>query len=242
MVAAQPRIRRIQLAGLLPSNAIAEASGLWINGVNVHTLPTAQRHALLGRDVAYIPQEPISNLDPMFTIGKQLTEPMRAVLKMGRREARDYALQLLRRVGIADPERVMKLHPHEISGGMAQRVLIAGALAGRPKLLIADEPTTALDVTVQAEVLELLRELQAEEGMAMIIVTHNFGVVADICDHVTVMRKGLVVESGSVHEIFRSPADPYTRELIDASLDGSASRAELDAEHASSPLLEGARA
>jgi len=230
------------LLDLLPGNAIPEAEGIWIDGVNVLTLAPAQRRALLGREIAYIPQEPITNLDPMFTIGRQLTEPMRAVLKMGRREAHDYAVQLLQRVGINDPKRVMRLHPHEVSGGMAQRVLIAGALSGRPKLLVADEPTTALDVTVQAEVLELLRELQAEENMALIIVTHNFGVVADICDDVTVMKDGVVIESGTVREIFSSPADPYTRELIDASLDGAESRMELDAQLDARPELEGAPA
>ncbi|WP_246846591.1 dipeptide/oligopeptide/nickel ABC transporter permease/ATP-binding protein [Humibacter ginsenosidimutans] len=225
---------------LLPGNAISRADGIWINGTNVLTIDKSQRRALLGREIAYIPQEPISNLDPMFTIGHQLTEPMRAVLGMKRRAARDYAIQLLLRVGIADPERVMKLHPHEVSGGMAQRVLIAGALAGRPKVLIADEPTTALDVTVQAEVLELLRELQAEENMALILVTHNFGVVADICDRVTVMKDGRVVEAGEVRDIFRSPANPYTRELIDASLDDAESRTELDAREAQ--RLEGVSA
>ncbi|QAY58881.1 dipeptide/oligopeptide/nickel ABC transporter permease/ATP-binding protein [Microbacterium protaetiae] len=229
------------LLDLLPGNAIAQAEGIWIDGANVQPLSHARRRALLGRDIAYIPQEPISNLDPMFTIGHQLIEPMRAVLKMGKRGSREYAISLLRRVGITDPERVMKLYPHEVSGGMAQRVLIAGALAGRPKLLVADEPTTALDVTVQAEVLELLRELQAEEGMALIIVTHNFGVVADICDDVTVMKDGRVIEAGPVRDIFRAPADPYTRELIAACLDDSESRRELD-EHAERRTLEGAPA
>ncbi|MGH3589104.1 MAG: ABC transporter, partial [Pseudonocardia sp.] len=116
-----------------------------------------------------------------------------------------------------------------VSGGMAQRVLIAGAVAGRPGLLVADEPTTALDVTVQAEVLELLRELQEEYGMALVIVTHNFGVVADICDRVVVMRDGRVVETGAVEQIFAEPADPYTAALIAASLDDTESRVELDA-------------
>ena len=230
------------LLDLLPGNGMASSDGIWFNGRNLAALSESERRALLGREIAYIPQEPISNLDPMFTIGKQLTEPMRAVLKMGKREAHDYAVQLLQRVGINDPQRVMKLHPHEVSGGMAQRVLIAGALSGRPKLLVADEPTTALDVTVQAEVLELLRELQAEENMALIIVTHNFGVVADICDDVTVMKDGMVVEAGTVCEIFSSPADPYTRELIDASLDGAESRMELDAQLDARPELEGAPA
>ena len=125
----------------------------------------------------------------------------------------------------------MRFYPHQLSGGMAQRVLIAGAIAARPSVLIADEPTTALDVTVQAEVLELLRELQQEYGMALIIVTHNFGVVADICDRVVVMRNGEVVETGDVSTIFSAPESGYTRELIAASLDEAATRSELDEEY-----------
>ena len=136
---------------------------------------------------------------------------------------------MLEKVGIVDPPRVMRSYPHQLSGGMAQRVLIAGAIAGKPSVLVADEPTTALDVTVQAEVLELLRELQQEYRMALVIVTHNFGVVADICDRVVVMRSGEIVEIGDVDSIFAQPTSAYTRELIAASLDGAASRSELDA-------------
>jgi peptide/nickel transport system permease protein len=128
-------------------------------------------------------------------------------------------LQLLGRVGIVDPVRTFNSYPHQISGGMAQRVLIAGAVASRPKLLIADEPTTALDVTVQAEILDLLRDLQREYGMAVLLVTHNFGVVADLCDRVLVMRSGQLVESGDVRAIFHRPQHPYTQELIGAILD-----------------------
>jgi ABC-type dipeptide/oligopeptide/nickel transport system ATPase component len=149
---------------------------------------------------------------------------------------------VLLRVGLTDPERVMASYPHQVSGGMAQRVLIAGAIAGRPSLLIADEPTTALDVTVQAEVLELLRELQEEYGMALVIVTHNFGVVADICDRVIVMRGGESVETGGVDELFDAPAEEYTRELIAASLDDAYGRVALDerAGVALPPTTEGA--
>ncbi|MFT3798335.1 dipeptide/oligopeptide/nickel ABC transporter permease/ATP-binding protein [Microbacterium sp.] len=214
---------------LLPETGEAFADGIWVGGKDVTRLDTKQRHALLGHEIGYIPQEPMSNLDPSYTIGHQLIEPLRFVHGKSRAAARKTARDVLVRVGIADPDRVLRSYPHEISGGMAQRVLIAGAISGKPSLLVADEPTTALDVTVQAEVLELLRELQEEYGMALLIVTHNFGVVADICDRVVVMRHGTILETGDVDGLFRHPEHPYTRELIDASLDTALGRAELDA-------------
>ncbi|MCI0157591.1 dipeptide/oligopeptide/nickel ABC transporter permease/ATP-binding protein [Leifsonia shinshuensis] len=216
---------------LLPAGGACAADAIWIGGRDVTKLPHAERQRLLGHEIGYIPQEPMSNLDPSFTIGHQLIEPLRAVHKLSKADARRRALGVLERVGIVDPPRVMKSYPHQLSGGMAQRVLIAGAIAGKPSVLVADEPTTALDVTVQAEVLELLRELQREYRMALVIVTHNFGVVADICDRVAVMRGGEIVEVGEVDRIFASPASAYTRELIAASLDGAESRSELDAAH-----------
>ncbi|MBL3687523.1 ATP-binding cassette domain-containing protein [Leucobacter zeae] len=213
---------------LLPQTGYYTADAIWVGGEDVTTLPRRDRARLLGHEIGYIPQEPMSNLDPSYTIGYQLIEPLRAVHGMQRAEARERALAMLDRVGIVEPERVMRSYPHELSGGMAQRVLIAGAIAGKPSVLVADEPTTALDVTVQAEVLELLRELQQEYGMALVIVTHNFGVVADICDRVVVMRSGAIVEIDDVGPIFTHPENDYTRELIAASLDGAASRGELD--------------
>lgn len=213
---------------LLPSTGRADADAVWIGGQDVSSATASQRRALLGREIGYVPQEPTSNLDPSYTIGHQLIEPLRRTHGMSRSDAKARARDMLVRVGLSDPERILRSYPHEVSGGMAQRVLIAGAIAGRPSLLVADEPTTALDVTVQAEVLELLRELQAEYGMALLIVTHNFGVVADICDRVIVMRGGDIVESGEVDELFGSPSQDYTRELIAASLDDVAGRAELD--------------
>lgn len=217
---------------LLPAGGTCSADAIWIGGKDVTRLGHRDRQRLLGHEVGYIPQEPMSNLDPSFTIGHQLTEPLRAVHKLSRSAARARALEMLEKVGIVDPPRVMKSYPHQLSGGMAQRVLIAGAIAGKPSVLVADEPTTALDVTVQAEVLELLRELQQEYRMALVIVTHNFGVVADICDRVVVMRDGAIVEIGAVDRIFANPTSDYTRELIAASLDGAESRAELDAAQA----------
>ena len=218
---------------LLPAGGACTADAIWIGGRDVTRLDHRDRQRLLGHEVGYIPQEPMSNLDPSFTIGSQLMEPLRTVHKLSRAEARARALEMLEKVGIVDPPRVMKSYPHQLSGGMAQRVLIAGAIAGKPSVLVADEPTTALDVTVQAEVLELLRELQQEYQMALVIVTHNFGVVADICDRVVVMRDGAIVEIGAVDRIFAQPTSDYTRELIAASLDGAESRAQLDAAQAS---------
>ncbi|UGS26160.1 dipeptide/oligopeptide/nickel ABC transporter permease/ATP-binding protein [Microbacterium resistens] len=179
---------------------------------------------LRGTRIAYIPQEPMSNLDPAYRIGAQLVEPLVVVSRLGRAAAKVRALALLERVGIADPQRVFDSYPHEISGGMAQRVLIAGAIAGEPDLVIADEPTTALDVTVQAEILDILRDLQRERGMAMMLVTHNFGVVADLCDRVVVMQTGRVVEAGSVADLFDAPRHPYTRMLLGSILDGGPAR------------------
>ncbi|MET8849785.1 dipeptide/oligopeptide/nickel ABC transporter permease/ATP-binding protein [Amycolatopsis sp. NPDC004625] len=213
---------------LLPAGGTAVAGGIWVGGEEVGRRSPKERAALLGRAIGYVPQEPMTNLDPCYPIGHQLAEPLRRVHGLSKAQARQRARDVLVRVGIQDPDRVLKAYPHQISGGMAQRVLIAGAVAGRPSLLVADEPTTALDVTVQAEVLELLRELQREYGMALVIVTHDFGVVADICDRVVVMKDGRVVETGPVERIFRRPENPYTAELIGASLDDAPCRDELD--------------
>ncbi|HCX84653.1 MAG TPA: ABC transporter [Micrococcales bacterium] len=203
---------------LLPEGgAITQGRVLW-QGKDLAGLGRSEMTRLRGRGIAYIPQEPMSNLDPAFTIGHQLIEPMRLHLKLSKAEARRRALDLLDRVGIPDPARIMRSYPHEVSGGMAQRVLIAGAISCNPEVLIADEPTTALDVTVQAEILDLLRELQAEYGMGLVLVTHNFGVVADICDRVAVMCQGLIVETGGVHEVFENPQHPYTQQLFGAIL------------------------
>lgn len=169
-----------------------------------------------GHEIAFISQEPTRALDPMFTVGTQLTVAIKRLRNVGAREAREVAAQLLTDVGILDVPRVLKSYPHQISGGMAQRVAISLALAGRPSLLIADEPTTALDVTVQAEILGLLRGLVAERGMSIILVTHDLGVVADLCDEVAVMYAGQIVESGSVRDLLLRPEHPYTMALLAA--------------------------
>jgi ABC-type dipeptide/oligopeptide/nickel transport system ATPase component/ABC-type dipeptide/oligopeptide/nickel transport system permease subunit len=204
--------------GLLPRDAVVLGGSVIFDGDDLLADREAAR-AARGTRIAYVPQEPMSNLDPTITIGRQLTVGLRAVRDLPKAAAREHLLALLRRVGIADPEAVFDLYPHQISGGMAQRVLITGAIAGDPDLVVADEPTTALDVTVQADVLELLRELRDERGLGMVLVTHDLGVVADICDTVSVMREGEVVECREVRELFTAPQHPYTRELLSSALD-----------------------
>lgn len=211
--------------GLLPEGGRVTRGSITVNGRETAGMRERDHRALRGRTLAYVPQEPMSNLDPAFTIGSQLMEPIRHHLGLGRREAADRARELLRLVEIPDPERTLRLHPHEISGGMAQRVLIAGAMSCDPALLIADEPTTALDVRVQAEVLDLLRRLRDERGLGVLLVTHNLGVVADVCDRVAVMNAGRIVETGTTEQILGAPRDPYTRALLAAVLDDAPARA-----------------
>ena len=213
------------ILGLLPDNARIAAGSIQFDG-NYTVAPGEDRVSqerlskLRGKRISYIPQEPMSNLDPAFTIGYQLVTPMVRVLGISKAEARKRALKLLTDVGIVNPERTFNAYPHEVSGGMAQRVLIAGAISCEPDLVIADEPTTALDVTVQADVLDLLRELQQRLNIGVILVTHNFGVVADLCDRVAVMQNGRLVEEGSVRDILRKPREPYTQTLLASMLEG----------------------
>ena len=213
------------ILGLLPDNARIVAGSIQFDG-GYTVAPGEERVSqerlskLRGKRISYIPQEPMSNLDPAFTIGYQLVTPMVRVLGISKAEARKRALKLLTDVGIANPERTFNAYPHEVSGGMAQRVLIAGAISCEPDLVIADEPTTALDVTVQADVLDLLRELQQRLNIGVILVTHNFGVVADLCDRVAVMQNGRLVEEGSVRDILRNPQEPYTQTLLASMLEG----------------------
>jgi peptide/nickel transport system permease protein len=212
---------------LLPNSGRITGGSIVFDGTDLTALPEKAMQRLRGTRIAYIPQEPMANLDPSFTVGGQLTEPMRLLLGLSKTQARERALELLAKVGIPEPARTFRAYPHEISGGMAQRVLIAGAVSCEPALLIADEPTTALDVTVQAEVLDLLRTLREEMGMGILLVTHNFGVVADLCDRVSVMREGRIVETGPVRTILRDPRHEYTRSLLAAIPDETAVREPL---------------
>lgn len=169
-----------------------------------------------GEQIAMIFQEPMTSLDPLYPVRDPLMEALRTHKKLGRQEARTQAIELLRSVHISDPEKRIDSYPHQLSGGMRQRVMIATALSCRPRVLIADEPTTALDVTVQAQILALLRELQSETGTAILLVTHNLGVVAENCDTIAVMYAGRIVERAPVRDLFRNPRHPYTQGLLRA--------------------------
>jgi ABC-type dipeptide/oligopeptide/nickel transport system ATPase component/ABC-type dipeptide/oligopeptide/nickel transport system permease subunit len=212
--------------GLLPTGGRVVAGSIQFDGTDLVGASDKTYDSIRGGRISYIPQEPMSNLDPSFTIGSQLIEPMMKVLKINKKTARERAIGLLERVGIPTPELTLKKYPHEVSGGQAQRILIAGAVSCNPDLIIADEPTTALDVTVQAEVLDLLRELQKETGTALLLVTHNFGVVADLCDYINVMKNGAIVEAGPVLDIFQNAKHEYTQSLLDSILEGGPARAE----------------
>jgi peptide/nickel transport system permease protein len=202
--------------GLLPEGVAVTGGSVWFADRDLAGLPERQLRAVRGREIALISQEPMVALDPVFSIGYQLIQPIRRFRGVGRAQARRIAAELLGQVGIVDARRIMRSYPHQLSGGMAQRVCIALALTGSPRLLIADEPTTALDVTVQAEILSLLRSLVQARGLSVIIVSHDLGVVADLCDEVAVMYAGQVVESGTVAGVLGRPTHPYTSALLGA--------------------------
>jgi len=198
---------------LLPPTARSTGT-ITLGGVDVRALAEGEMRAVRGADVAMIFQEPMTALNPVFTVGWQVAEALRIHQSLSREQSRVRAADLLRRSGISDAERRLRQYPHELSGGLRQRVMIALAIANEPELLIADEATTALDVTVQSEILELLRELRDRTGMAILVITHNMGVVADIADRVVVMNNGEAVEQAPVHELFASPRAQYTRSLL----------------------------
>ena len=210
------------MLGLLkPPARIVEGRALF-EGQDLLALPPAELNALRGGDIALVVQSPKTSLDPLTRIGDQLVRVQLAHGCRDRRRARAKALELLTVVGIPDPERRLQAYPHQLSGGMAQRVLIALSLANDPKLLIADEPTTGLDVTVQAQILDLVRDLVRSRGLGVIIITHDLGVVAQYCDHVCVMFGGTIVEAGPVGDVLVAPVHPYTRALIAATPEGFA--------------------
>lgn len=210
-------ITSLAIMGLLPPPAVRVTGGaILLGGTDLTQLPEADLRRIRGNRIAMIFQEPMTSLNPMLSIGVQLTEAIRAHSNLSQRAAKTAAIAALTAVKMSDPARRMRQYPHELSGGMRQRVMIAMALALRPDVLIADEPTTALDVTVQREVLDLLRDLQKTHGTAILLITHDMGVVAEMADRVVVMRQGQVVEVAEVATIFAAPAQAYTRDLLAA--------------------------
>jgi peptide/nickel transport system ATP-binding protein len=207
-------VTALSIMGLLPRRGVAVTGEVHFAGESLTSLSDAAMREIRGRDVAMVFQDPMSSLNPVITVGLQLTEVLRRHRGMSPRQAREEGVALLDRVGIPDPRRRMSSFPHQLSGGMRQRALIAMAVACRPKLLIADEPTTALDVTIQAQILELLAELVRDAGTALLLITHDLGIVAGVCDEVHVMYSGRIVESASRRDLFRAPRHPYTHGLL----------------------------
>jgi peptide/nickel transport system ATP-binding protein/oligopeptide transport system ATP-binding protein len=208
-------VTALSIMGLLPQPPGRVAGGaILFEGQDLLRLGTRARRAVRGGAIGMIFQEPMTSLNPVFTIGAQIIETIRVHERVGARTARARAIDMLGRVGIAAAERRLDDYPHQMSGGMRQRVMIAMALACSPRLLLADEPTTALDVTIQAQLLDLLRDLQREFGMAVVIITHNMGVIAEFAERVVVMYAGRIAEEGPVERIFDAPQHPYTIGLL----------------------------
>ena len=209
-------VAMLAVMGLLPPVASVTADVMRFEGRDLLTMSARQRRDLSGREMAMIFQEPVASLNPCFTVGFQIEETLRKHTDLGAAARRARAVELLQAVGIPEPERRLKSFPHQMSGGQCQRVMIAIATACTPKLLIADEPTTALDVTIQKQILDLLLRLQAEHGMALVLITHDMGVVAETADRVIVQYNGRKMEDTDVVTLFEAPANPYTRALLSA--------------------------
>ncbi|UXN59412.1 ABC transporter ATP-binding protein [Phyllobacterium zundukense] len=209
-------VAMLAVMGLLPKTATVTADSMTFDGHNMLTMTGKRRREIVGRDVAMIFQEPMASLNPCFTVGFQLEEVLRFHMKMDGPTRRKRAIELFKQVGIPAPEERLNSFPHQMSGGQCQRVMIAIAIACNPKLLIADEPTTALDVTIQKQILDLLVSLQVKHGMGLIMITHDMGVVAETADRVIVQYKGRKMEEADVLSLFESPKSPYTRALLSA--------------------------
>ena len=210
-------VTSLSIMGLIPQPPGRIVGGdIRFGGRSLQTLSEKQYRALRGNDIAMIFQEPMTALNPVFTVGNQIIDVLRRHKQLSRKAARARAIELLAEVGIPAPDKRVDEYPHQLSGGMRQRVVIAMALSCDPKLLIADEPTTALDVTIQAQVLELIAQLSKDHGTATILITHDLGVVAEVCDRAAVMYCGRIVETGDVADIFERPEHPYTRGLINS--------------------------
>ena len=209
-------VSMLAVMGLLPWTARVTADKLTFEGRDLLTMGAQERRKIIGKDIAMIFQEPTSSLNPCFTVGFQLKESLKTHLDLDKQARRQRATELLALVGIPSPEQRLSSYPHQLSGGMNQRVMIAMAIACNPKLLIADEPTTALDVTIQAQILELLVKLQKETGMGLVLITHSMGVVAETAERVSVQYAGQKVEEQNVADLFRDPHHPYTAALLSA--------------------------
>lgn len=209
-------VSMLAVMGLLPDTATITADEALFEGRDIFKMNKSERRQLIGRDITMIFQEPVASLNPSFTVGFQIEEVLRLNLGMTNAQAKARALELFTAVGIPSPEEKLKAYPHQMSGGQCQRVMIAIAIASNPKLLIADEPTTALDVTIQKQILDLLMDLQEKSGMGLIMITHDMGVVAETADRVVVQYKGKKMEEADVLSLFESPKHPYTRALLSA--------------------------
>ena len=207
-------VTSMAITRLLPSRGVRVTGSVKMDGVDLLTLPESEMRERRGRDISMVFQDPLSSLNPVIPIGLQVTEVLARHRGMRKEAARTEAADLLDRVGIPDPRRRLDSYPHQLSGGMRQRALIAIALACRPRLLIADEPTTALDVTIQAQILELLRELVRDTGAALVMITHDLGVVAGLCETVNVLYAGRIVERAQRYRLFATPRHPYTNGLL----------------------------
>lgn len=207
-------VTSLAITGLLPSSGVEVSGSVSFDGTDLLRLPRRELDQRRGRDLSMVFQDPLTSLNPVVSIGLQVSEVIQRHRGLSRRNADSEAAELLHRVGIPDPSRRLKEYPHQLSGGMRQRALIAMALACRPRLLIADEPTTALDVTIQAQILNLLTRLVADTDTALIMITHDLGVVAGLCDEVNVLYAGRVVERAARHELFARPRHPYTAGLL----------------------------
>jgi dipeptide transport system ATP-binding protein len=209
-------VAMLAVMGLLPKTATVKAARMQFNGRDLLGISASERRKIIGKDMAMIFQEPMSSLNPCFTVGFQIGESLKVHMGMDKVQRKLRSIELLEQVGITEPERRLNAFPHQLSGGMSQRVMIAMAIACNPKLLIADEPTTALDVTIQAQILDLLVTLREKTGMALVLITHNMGVVAETAERVVVQYAGQQVERQSVPSLFATPRHPYTAALLAA--------------------------
>lgn len=209
-------VTAMSIMKLLPANAVIEEGEILYNGVNLLNLSAKEMQKIRGSKISLIPQDPLTSLNPLYTVGDQIIETIEYHRKVSSKEARKMAIEALRSVKIPESENRLNDYPHQFSGGMRQRAIIAMALCCNPELIIADEPTTALDVTVQAQILELIRQIQAERGTSLIFITHDLGVIAEFCNYVAVMYAGRIVEYARVEDIFKEPLHPYTKGLLES--------------------------